>query len=104
MFNLKSLKWEIGLASALGLALLLNGVKASPSFDQAVLTASSNATQNSSPDSDLYSQFSDSPQNPNGNSPYLPGDNSQFDNGNSNFGNSFSQAPSSRPHTRTRRS
>lgn len=106
MLSLKSLKWKIGFASALGLAVLLNGVKASPSFDQAVLTASSNATQNSSQDSDLYGRFNPNSGSSNNTESSLFGssDNSQFNRSNSNRGNSFSQSPSSRPNTRSRRS
>lgn len=87
MKNLKSLKWELGLVGALGLVILFNGIKTSPSFDQAVLTASS---QSQPSVSDQFS--SDAPRS-----------NSQFNNS-SNSGSSFSQSPRTVPHTRSRRS
>lgn len=102
MKSFKSIKWELGLVGALGIVILFNGIKASPSFDQAVLTASSQtqASENSqnSSDSSNYSP------NPSGTIP-----NSQFNDSNSNSGNFFNQAPSSQsqgivPHTRSRRS
>lgn len=99
MKNLKSLKWELGLAGMLGVVILLNGIKASPSFDQAVFTASSQTQSNT----DSFNSNEGSLNSSNFS-------NSQFNDSNSNSANSFNQAPSTpsqgavSPHTRSRRS
>lgn len=102
MKSLKSIKWELGLIGALGIVILLNGIKASPFFQQAVLTASSQtqASENS---------FNSNEGNSNSSNFYPPESNSQFNHSNFNSGKSFNQVPSSPsqgtvPHTRSRRS
>lgn len=101
MKRINELKWQIGLAGALGIVILFSGVKASPAFDQAVLTASSNTNLTTSWDNsqvpDSNSQFP-----PYSGSSTGPGLNSER--GHHNFNGSINQGTNSAPQTRTRRS
>lgn len=101
MKNLKSLKWELGLVATLALVIAFNGIKASPEFDQAVLTASKDQ-------SSINQGTSNSNEKPSSPSNSYKSPNSQFNNSNSYYGNSSNQSqrqsPSRVPHTRSGRS
>lgn len=114
MKNLKSLKWELGLVATLALVIAFNGIKASPEFDQAVLTASSQNQSQTSKQSNAKDQSSinqgtsNSNEKPSSPSNSYKSPNSQFNNSNSYYGNSSNQSqrqsPSRVPHTRSGRS
>lgn len=102
MKSLKSLKWELGLVGTLALVIAFNGIKASPSFDQAVLTASSQNQAQTSKQSNSKDQFST--KQGTSNSSVRPSSPSNSNSSNSQFNQSQSQSPSKVPHTRSGRS